>query len=240
MKTIATVTTIGLDIAKSVFQVHGVNTEGKVSIRQQLKRARVVPFFSKLPPCVVGIEACGSGHHWAREIEALGHEVRLIPPAYVKPYVKRQKNDAADAEAICEAVQRPSMRFVPIKSPDQQAALVLHRTRHLFVRQLTAVVNAIRAHMAEFGIVAPKGRQGVAQLVAIINDQKDARIPELARTCLIALGLQIDVLRQQIRILDRRLVALHRSSEVAKRLDAIPGVEIGRASCRERGAEAVT
>src|SRR5262245_58537354 len=224
MKTLTTVTTIGLDIAKSVFQVHGVDAEGKVSIRQQLKRARMVPFFSKLPPCVVGIEACASGHHWARELEALGHEVRLIPPAYVKPYVKRQKNDAADAEAICEAVQRPSMRFVPIKTPDQQAGLVLHRIRHLFVRQLTAVVNAIRAHMAEFGIVAPKGRQGVAQLVAIVNDQKDARIPGLARNCLIALGLQLDVLRQQIRIVDLRLVALHCSSEVARLLDAIPGV----------------
>src|SRR6187200_1320535 len=157
------VTTIGLDIAKSVFQVHGVDAEGKVLIRRKLKRRYVLAFFQKLPPCLVGIEACATSHHWSRELEALGHEVRLIPPAYVKPYVKRQKNDAADAEAICEAVQRPSMRFVPIKTPSQQAGLVLHRSRHLFVRQLTAVVNAIRAHMAEFGIVAPKGRQGVAQ-----------------------------------------------------------------------------
>jgi transposase len=137
------ITTIGLDIAKSVFQVHGINAQGEVVMRQQLRRARVLPFFQKLPPCLVGIEACASSHYWARELQALGHSVRLMPPAYVKPYVKRQKNDAADAEAICEAVQRPSMRFVPIKMPDQQSGMVLHRTRHLLVRQQTGVINAI-------------------------------------------------------------------------------------------------
>src|ERR1700719_524951 len=135
MKTIAT---IGLDIAKSVFQVHGIDAEGKVAVRKQLKRARVLPFFQKLAPCVVGIEACASSHYWSRELQALGHTVKLMPPAYVKPYVKRQKNDAADAEAICEAVQRPNMRFVPVKQPDQQAGMVLHRTRALLIRQLTA------------------------------------------------------------------------------------------------------
>src|SRR5262245_10391489 len=180
-----TVITIGLDIAKSVFQVHGIYTQGMVVLRQQLKRGRVLPFFKKLQPCVVGIEACASSHYWARELTALGHTVKLMPPAYVKPYVKRQKNDAADAEAICEAVQRPSMRFVPIKSPESQAGMVLHRTRHLFVRRMTAAINSIRAQLAEFGIVAPVGRNGLTELVAVINDDKDDRIPGLVRTCLI-------------------------------------------------------
>ncbi len=152
------VTTIGLDIAKSVFQIHGVDAAGNVIIRRQLKRRYVLPFFQKLSPCLVGIEACASSHHWSRELQALGHTVRLMPPAYVKPYVKRHKNDAADAEAICEAVTRANMRFVPTKTLEQQSCLMLHRTRHLFIRQQTAVINAIRAHLAEFGIVAPVGR----------------------------------------------------------------------------------
>ena len=156
-----TITTVGLDIAKSVFQMHGVDAEGQVVIRRQLKRRYVLAFFQKLPPCLVGIEACASSHHWSRELMALGHTVRLMPPAYVKPYVKRQKNDATDAEAICEAVTRANMRFVATKTPEQQSGLVLHRTRHLFIRQQTAVINAIRAHLAEFGIVAPVGRNGV-------------------------------------------------------------------------------
>ena len=155
-----TVTTIGLDIAKSVFQVHGVDAAGQVLIRRQLKRRYVLTFFQKLPPCLIGIEACASSHYWSRELQALGHTVRLMPPAYVKPYVKRQKNDATDAEAICEAVARANMRFVPTKTPEQQSCLMLHRTRHLFIRQQTAVINSIRAHLAEFGIVAPVGRKG--------------------------------------------------------------------------------
>src|SRR4029077_17816116 len=138
-----TVTTIGLDIAKSVFQVHGVDAYGNVSVRRQLKRRQVLVFFQKLPPCLVGLEACASSHHWSRELQALGHRVRLMPPAYVKPYVKRQKNDMADAEAICEAVTRANMRFVPIKTPEQQGGLVLHRTRHLLIRQQTAVITGI-------------------------------------------------------------------------------------------------
>jgi transposase len=219
-----TITTIGLDIAKSVFQVHGIDAQGVIVVRQQLKRGRVLSFFKKVPPCLVGIEACASSHHWARELTALGHEVKLMPPAYVKPYVKRQKNDAADAEAICEAVQRPNMRFVPIKAPDQQAGLVLHRTRHLFVRQQTAVINAIRAHLAEFGVVAPVGRNGVEELVAVIEDRRDDRIPGLVRTCLTALRIQLDALKEQIRILDRRLAGWHRTNETCRRLDAIPGV----------------
>jgi transposase len=148
------VTTVGLDIAKSVFQVHGVDAVGQVVIRRQLKRRYVLAFFQKLPACLVGIEACASSHHWSRELKALGHTVRLMPPAYVKPYVKRQKNDAADAEAICEAVTRANMRFVATKTPEQQSCLTLHRTRHLFIRQQTAVINVIRAHLTEFGIVA--------------------------------------------------------------------------------------
>src|ERR1041385_2647629 len=152
------VTTIGLDIAKSVFQVHGVDAGGQVVIRRQLKRRYVLAFFQKLPPCLIGIEACASSHHWSRELQALGHTVRLMPPAYVKPYVKRQKNDATDAEAICEAVTRPNMRFVATKAPEQQSCLTLDRTRHLFIRQQTSVINAIRAHLAELGIVAPVGR----------------------------------------------------------------------------------
>ena len=153
-----TVTTIGLDIAKSVFQVHGIDAEDKVILRRQLKRRYVIAFFQKLPPCLVGIEACASSHYWSRELQACGHTVRLMPPAYVKPYVKRHKNDAADAEAICEAVTRANMRFVATKTAEQQSCLTLHRTRHLFIRQQTSVINAIRAHLAEFGIVAPVGR----------------------------------------------------------------------------------
>ena len=174
-----TVTTIGLDIAKSVFQVHGVDAEGNVAIRRQLKRRYVMIFFQKLPPCLVGIEACASSHHWSRELQALGHTVRLMPPAYVKPYVKRHKNDATDAEAICEAVTRPNMRFVATKTQEQQSCLTLHRTRHLFIRQQTSVINAIRAHLAEFGIVAPVGRNGVEQLLGIAADASDKRLPEM-------------------------------------------------------------
>ena len=186
-----TIATIGLDIAKSVFQVHGVDAAGQVVVRRQLKRRRVLASFAKLAPCLIGIEACASSHYWARELQALGHTVRLIPPAYVKPYVKRQKNDAADAEAICEAVTRPNMRFVPIKTIEQQGCLVLHRTRHLLVRQQTATINSIRAHLAEFGIVAPVGRRGVEQLLEVIADANDARVPEVARACAAALGVQL-------------------------------------------------
>ena len=177
------VTTIGLDIAKSVFQVHGIDAIGKVVIRRQLKRRYVLAFFQKLVPCLVGIEACASSHHWSRALTALGHTVRLMPPAYVKPYVKRQKNDAADAEAICEAVTRANMRFVETKTPEQQSCLVLHRTRHLLIRQQTAVINAIRAHLAEFGVVAPVGRRGVEELLDIATASSEERVPEVARAC---------------------------------------------------------
>jgi transposase len=218
------ITTIGLDIAKSVFQVHGVDAGGQPVIRRQLKRRHVLTFFQKLPPCLVGIEACASSHYWSRELQALGHTVRLMPPAYVKPYVKRQKNDAADAEAICEAVTRANMRFVATKTPEQQSGLMLHRTRHLFIRQQTAVINAIRAHLAEFGIVAPVGRNGVEQLLGIVADPNDKRLPEVARVCIAALGTQLRVLKAQVLNFDRQIMAWHRSNETSKRLDEIPGV----------------
>src|SRR5512139_3601614 len=219
-----TVTTIGLDIAKSVFQVHGVDSEGKVVIRRKLKRRYVLAFFQKLPPCLIGIEACASSHHWSRELKALGQTVRLMPPAYVKPYVKRQKNDATDAEAICEAVTRANMRFVETKTIEQQSCLVLHRTRHLFIRQQTAVINSIRAHLAEFGIVAPVGRRGVTELLHVVADPSDKRVPEIARACLAALGTQLLGLKEQILEFDRMILAWHRSNHTSKRLHYIPGV----------------
>jgi transposase len=219
-----TMTTIGLDIAKSVFQVHGVDADGQVVIRRQLKRRMVLAFFEKLPRCLVGIEACASSHHWSRELQALGHTVRLMPPAYVKPYVKRQKNDATDAEAICEAVSRPNMRFVETKTAEQQSCLMLHRTRHLFIRQQTAVINAIRSQLAEFGVVAPVGRRGVDQLLAIVADPADKRFPELARLCVAALGAQLQMLKARVLEFDRLIRAWHRSNEASRRLDQIPGV----------------
>ena len=218
------ITTVGLDIAKSVFQVHGVDAEGGVVIRRQLKRRYVLAFFQKLPPCLVGIEACASSHHWSRELKALGHNVRLMPPAYVKPDVKRQKNDAADAEAICEAVTRANMRFVATKTPEQQSCLMLHRTRHLFIRQQTAVINVIRAHLAEFGIVAPVGRKGVEELLDVVADPSDKRLPEVARGCLAALGTQLRSLKAQILGFDRMIMAWHRSNETSMRLDEAPGI----------------
>jgi transposase len=218
------VKTIGLDIAKSVFQVHGVDAEGQVAIRRKLKRRYVLAFFERLRPCLVGMEACATAHHWSRELQALGHRVRLMPPAYVRPYVKRQKNDVADAEAICEAVTRANMRFVETKTAEQQSYLVLHRTRHLFIRQQTSVINAIRAHLAEFGIVAPIGRKGVEQLLTVVANSEDKRIPAVARACVAALGVQLRALRAQILEFDRQIMIWHRSHETSKRLDEIPGV----------------
>ena len=188
-------------------------------IRRQLKRRYVLAFFEKLPPCLVGIEACASSHHWSRELQALGHTVRLMPPAYVKPYVKRHKNDAADAEAICEAVTRANMRFVATKTPEQQSCLTLHRTRHLFIRQQTSVINAIRAHLAEFGIVAPVGRNGVEQLLGVVADASDKRLPDVARACVAALGANCGCLKAQILEFDRMIRAWHRSNETSRRLD---------------------
>lgn len=218
------VKTIGLDIAKSVFQVHGVDADGQVVIGRKLKRRYVLAFFQKVPSCLVGMEACATSHHWSRELQALGHRVRLMPPAYVRPYVKRQKNDAADAEAICEAVTRANMRFVETKTIEQQSCLVLHRTRHLFIRQQTSVINAIRAHLAEFGIVAPVGRKGLEQLLDVVANTREQRIPALARACIAALGDQLRALKAQILEFDRQIMLWHRSHETSKRLDEVPGV----------------
>ena len=218
------ISTIGLDIAKNVFQVHGIDENGRIVVQRRLRRNQVLAFFARQSPCLVGMEACATAHHWAREIEALGHEVRLMPPRYVKPYVKRNKNDAADAEAICEAVTRPTMRFVPIKSPDQQSVLMVHRTRHLFVRQRTSLINAIRAHLAEFGIGAGVERNGVKALLATIANGEDDRLPSAARDCLMALAAQLDLVDRQIQAADRQVLAWHRQSEVSRRLEAIPGV----------------
>ncbi|HEY7710177.1 MAG TPA: IS110 family transposase [Candidatus Entotheonella sp.] len=218
------VSTIGLDVAKSVFQVHGIDAEGQVVVRQQLRRRQVLRFFEKLGPCLVGIEACATAHHWGREIAALGHEVRLMPAHYVKAYVKRGKNDAADAEAICEAVGRPTMRFVGLKSPEQQSLLMLHRTRELLVRQRTMLVNAIRGHMAEFGIVARAGLPQIKELLAVIADADDGRLPPGARACLEGLARQFLSLHEEICVADKRLHVWHRSNPVSQRLATIPGV----------------
>ena len=204
------VITIGVDLAKNVFQIHGVDAEGGVVFRRQLRRGQMLPFFKKQPACLVGMEACATSHHWGREIESLGHRVRLMPPSYVKPYVKRNKNDMADAEAICEAVRHPTMRFVEIKTPQQQSVLMLHRTRHLFVRQRTTLINALRAHLAEFGIVAGVGRNGLERLLNVIEDDGDDgddRVPSAARDCLLALRDQLEMVKHQILDGDRRILA---------------------------------
>lgn len=219
-----TVTTIGLDIAKSVFQVHGVDAAGGVVLRQRLTRTRMLKFFARLPSCLIGIEACASSHYWARELVALGHDVKLMPAQYVKPYVKRSKNDAADAEAICEAVTRPTMRFVGIKSPEQQSAMMLHRVRLILSRQRTQLSNALRAHLAEFGIVAPIGRNGIDQLLVVIADTRDDRVPAEARLCLEMLVAQLCIVKEQILENDRRIMASARETELGRRLMEIPGV----------------
>jgi transposase len=218
------VATIGLDIAKSVFQVHGVDAAGQVVVRRRLTRGRVLAFFENLAPCLVGIEACSSSHYWARELTARGHEVRLMPAQYVKPYVKRGKNDAADAEAICEAVTRPTMRFVPVKTPEQQSVMMLHRVRLMLNRQRTQLSNSFRAHLSEFGIVAPIGRRGLDQLLAIVADEEDTRVPADARLCLQMLEAQLAVVKQQIRENDRRVLASARATELGRRLMEVPGV----------------
>ena len=218
------VTTIGVDLAKTVFQIHGVDASGVIVIRKQLRRRQILPFFRKHPPCLVGMEACATAHHWAREIAALGHEVKLMPPHYVKPYVKRNKNDAADAEAICEAVTRPTMRFVAVKSAEQQSVLMLHRTRELLVRQRTMLVNAIRAHMAEFGVVARTGLPQVKELLTVIADKEDERIPPLARTCLEGLARQLLSLEREIVGAERHIHAWHRTNDGSRRLETTPGI----------------
>jgi len=221
------ITTIGIDLAKNVFQVHGIDGHGKVVMARRLRRKQVIDFFGKIPSCLVGMEACATSHHWARELTGLGHTVRLVPPSYVKGYVKRSKNDAADAAAICEAVTRPSMRFVPVKTAEQQSILMLHRTRDLLIRQRIQLVNALRAHLAEFGLVAEKGREGVAELAAIVTDENNARaLPPAMKRALQALLNQFAALQQQIGGLDRAIQSQHRASEMSRRLESIPGVGV--------------
>jgi transposase len=221
------ISTIGVDLAKNVFQVHGVDNDGKVVISRQLRRKQVIEFFGKNPPCLVGMEACGTAHHWARELTKLGHTVRMMPPSYVKGYVKRSKNDAADAAAICEAVTRPSMRFVPVKTAEQQAALMLHRTRDLLIRQRTQLINALRAHLAELGLVAEKGREGVVELAAIVSDESNSHaLPSAMKQALQVLLDQLTALQQQIGQLDRCIHVQHRASDVSRRLESIPGIGV--------------
>ena len=215
---------IGLDTSKSVFQVHGSEATGRVVLRKRLRRSEVKRFFARVPPCVVGMEACAAAHYWARELQALGHEPKLMPPSYVKPYVKRGKNDAIDAEACHEAVDRPGMRFVPVKSAEQQAALVPHRVRALLVRQRTMLSNALRAHLSEFGMIAPKGRHKLAELVAVVRDESDARLPALARAALRAAVAQLEALEKQIATVEAEIVAWHKANAASRRLSTIPGV----------------
>jgi transposase len=218
------VSTIGLDIAKSVFQVHGVDGAGTVVMRKRISRAKVLEFFGGLSPCLVGIEACPSAHHWSRGLQALGQTVRLMPPSYVKAYLKRSKNDANDAAAICEAVTRPSMRFVPIKTKEQQTGVMLHRTRQLLVRQRTMLSNAIRGHMAELGIISAKGRNGTAELLQVIANAEDDRIAPVARFCLEMLARQYVTITAEVGSIDKRIHAWHRSCEESRRLEEIPGI----------------
>jgi transposase len=220
------VTTIGLDIAKNVFQVHGVDAAERVVIRKQLRRSHVLSFFKALPPCLVGMEACATAHYWARELTKLSHQVRLMPAKDVKAYVKRNKNDAADAEAICEAVRRPTMRFVQFKSAEQQGQLMQHRVRDLLMRQRTQLINALRAHMAELGIVAAQGREGIKELLTIVASEEDVRLPVNAHASLVVLAAGIQAVQTMIGSIEKRIIVQHRSNETSKRLETIPGIGV--------------
>jgi transposase len=216
------IVTIGLDTAKSWFQVHGVDESGRVALRRKLARGKVLPFFAGLTPCVIGLEACGGAHFWARELIKLGHDARLMPARYVRAYVKTNKHDAADAEACCEAVQRPGMRFVPVKSEEQQSMLMVHRTRDLLVRQRTAAVNALRGHLAEFGITAARGTAKARELMSLVGT--DERVPAIAREALLQLVEQIRDIERKIEAFDKQLLSLARQNEVCRQLITIPGI----------------
>lgn len=218
------ITTIGLDLAKNVFQVHGVNERGKAVLRKQLKRDQVAPFFANLPPCLIGIEACASAHHWARKLQALGHTVRLMAPQFVKPYVKSNKNDAADAEAICEAVSRPSMRFVPIKTVEQQSVLSLHRVRQGFVKARTAQANQIRGLLGEYGLVVPQGIAYIAQRVPPLIEDAENELPSTFRLLIQRLLDHLKALQEQVDEIEVQIKAWHRASEASQRLEKVPGI----------------
>src|SRR6187431_2462516 len=220
------ITTIGLDIAKNVYQVHGIDAAEKVVVRKQLRRSQVLGFFKALPPCLIGLEACATAHYWARELTKLGHQVRLMPAKDVKAYVKRNKNDAADAEAICEAVRRPTMRFVQIKSAEQQGRLMLHRTRDLLMRQRTQVINALRAHLAELGTTSAQGREGLKELLKIVASDADERLPADAHASLVVLAAELQAMQTLIGSIEKRIVTQHRENKASKRLLAIPGIGI--------------
>ncbi len=215
---------IGLDIAKNVFQVHGVGAGDTVVLRRRLRRAEVLDFFGRLPPCLVGLEACSASHHWARQLIGLGHDARMMPARYVKPYVKRGKSDALDAEAICEAVGRPGMRFAAVKTAEQQSALSLHRSREILVKQETMLVNLMRGCLGEFGIVAPLGVRRVAELVAVVRDEADDRLPPEARLAMATVAEQLEDLQRRTRALEAAILRWHRQNEASRRLATIPGV----------------
>jgi len=217
------ITRIGLDIAKGVFQVHAVNAQEQVVLRRSLRRNQLLTWFARLSPCLIGMEACGTANHWGRELTALGHTVRLIPPGCVKAYVRRNKNDAADAAAICEAVSRPSMRFVPLKTVEQQSEAVTHKARQMLIKQRTMSQNSLRGLMAEFGIVVPQGPQHISKLLAILADPEDPRVPAVARVALNTMSEMLAALEQQIETLDKTIKAQVRANPTARRLDTIPG-----------------
>jgi transposase len=224
------ITTVGLDLAKRVFQVHGIDDQGRVIAQKRLSRSELPVWFGKLQPCLVGMEACATSHYWAREIAKFGHQVRLIPPAYVKPYVRRQKNDRADAAAICEAVSRPSMRFASVKNMEQQGVQMLHRSRELLVRQQTQLNNALRAHLAEIGLIFAQGNVGTARAIATIRDSENSDIPAFIRQVLSSLIVQFDNIKKEIARLDKQMAAWHRADADSQRLATIPGVGVVTAS----------
>jgi transposase len=218
------ITTVGIDLAKNVFQVHGIDERGKAVLRKQLRRAQVAVFFANLPPCVIGMEACASAHHWARTLQRSGHTVHLMAPQFVKPYVKTNKNDVADAEAICEAVGRPNMRFVPIKSIEQQAILSVHRVRHGFVKARTAQANQIRGLLGELGLVIPQGIINVAKRVPEILEDASNDLPVPFRHLIDRLTAHLKELDRQVKEFEQEIVAWHRSSELSRKLEKIPGI----------------
>jgi len=217
-------TTIGLDLAKNIFQVHGVDEQGQVVLKKSLKRTKVLPFFANLEPCRIGMEACGGAHYWARQFERFGHTVKLMAPQFVKPYVKTNKNDAADAEAICEAVTRPSMRFVPIKPPEQQAVLALHRARQGFVKARTAQANQIRGLLTEYGLVIPQGIGQIAKRLPVVLEDGENALPEVFRALLQRLGEHLKTLNRQVEELDEQIQRWHREQAASRKLAAIPGI----------------
>src|SRR5215831_7708087 len=218
------ITTIGLDIAKNVFQVHGIGAAERVVVRKQLRRSQVIAFFEALSPCLIGMEACANAHHWARALVKLGHDVRLMPAKDVKAYVKRNKNDAADAAACCEAARRPTVGTVPVKTTEQQAQLMSHRTRDQLMRQRTQLINALRSHMAELGIVAAQGREGLKELLAIVANANDCSLPPDARASLMVLAAQLQACQTLIGMLEKRITAQHKSCDASRRVQTVPGI----------------